>query len=75
MGLFKRAAGHADEISPPSSSLERAGDKEVQTEYMETATGADPESKWKVSKAGDGDVAMALFNSPSEIHEPIDVRV
>jgi hypothetical protein len=29
-------------------------------------------SKWKVSKTGDGDAAMALFTNPDEIHEPID---
>ncbi|KAK4550107.1 hypothetical protein LTR36_003074 [Oleoguttula mirabilis] len=39
---------------------------------METAAADDSSPKWKVSKAGDGDIAMALFNSPSEIHEPID---
>ena len=36
-------------------------------------------SKWKVSRSGDGDVAMSLFNSPDELHEPIspeeDARV
>ena len=36
-------------------------------------------SKWKVSRSGDGDVAMSLFNSPSDLHEPIspeeDARV
>lgn len=38
-----------------------------------------PQSKWKISKSGDGDVAMSLFNSPDELHEPIspeeDARV
>ncbi|GAB7332495.1 hypothetical protein MBLNU13_g04289t1 [Cladosporium sp. NU13] len=38
-----------------------------------------PESKWKVSRSGDGDVAMSLFDSPDELHEPIspeeDARV
>ena len=29
-------------------------------------------SKWKVSKTGDGDAAMALFSNPDEINEPID---
>lgn len=36
-------------------------------------------SKWKVSRSGDGDVAMSLFGSPDELHEPIspeeDARV
>lgn len=29
-------------------------------------------SKWKLSKTGDGDAAMALFSDPNEVHEPID---
>lgn len=30
-------------------------------------------SKWNLSgKKADGDVALALFNDPSELHEPID---
>jgi hypothetical protein len=30
-------------------------------------------SKWRLSgKKADGDVALALFNDPSELHEPID---
>ncbi|KAK5124163.1 hypothetical protein LTR85_001866 [Meristemomyces frigidus] len=70
MGIFRRAAAHTDEISPTSSSPERPDDKDVHTEHMETAV--DSSAKWKVSKSGDGDVAMALFHSPSEVHEPID---
>lgn len=31
-------------------------------------------SKWKVSKAGDGDTAMALFTNPDELHEAIDPK-
>ena len=70
MGILRRAGAHADDISSPSSSPERVGEKDVDTAYLETA--ADPSPKWKVSKAGDGDVAMALFNSPDDVHEPID---
>jgi hypothetical protein len=29
-------------------------------------------SKWKLSKKGHGDVALALFGSPDEVHEPIE---
>lgn len=29
-------------------------------------------SRWKTTKAVDGDVAMALFDDPDEIHEQID---
>ena len=70
MGILRRTGGGADDISSPTSSLERAGEKDVNAAHVESA--ADPSSKWKVSKAGDGDVAMALFGSPDEIHEPID---
>jgi len=37
-------------------------------EYAENAE----HHKFQVSKTGDGDAAMALFRSPTEIHEPID---
>lgn len=40
--------------------------------HNETAATTQRLSKWKVSKAGDGDVAMGLFTSPDEVHEPID---
>lgn len=35
-------------------------------------TSPQPIGKFMVSRAGDGDAAMALFNSPTEVHEPID---
>lgn len=28
--------------------------------------------KWKLSRGGDGDTALALFNNPDELHEAID---
>jgi hypothetical protein len=49
--------------------------------HAETATpnSPSPKSKWKVSRSGDGDIAMSLFASPSDLHEPIspaeDARV
>ena len=74
MGLFKRAAVNTDDISPDSASPERQlpGDDKVDVVHQETASTADYDSKWKLNKAGDGDAAMALFNSPNELHEPID---
>ncbi|KAK5723959.1 hypothetical protein LTR17_013801 [Elasticomyces elasticus] len=73
MGLFKRSAGHVDDITPNASSTLEAGyEKGRDVTHAETASATEHHSKWKVSKAGDGDVAMALFNSPDEIHEPID---
>ncbi|CZR68621.1 related to allantoate permease [Phialocephala subalpina] len=29
--------------------------------------------KWKVSRTGDADTAIALFNDPSEVHDPLDL--
>ncbi|KAF2164094.1 hypothetical protein M409DRAFT_25441 [Zasmidium cellare ATCC 36951] len=71
MGLFKRgssAPANTDNISPNSSSPERQLDK-VDAIHQETT---EHESKWQISKAGTGDAAMALFTSPTELHEPID---
>lgn len=75
MGIFKRSAAHTDDISPSSGSpdrIEHGHGKEANAVHAETASGIEQHSQWKVSKAGDGDVAMALFRSPTEIHEPID---
>ncbi|KAK2827836.1 hypothetical protein FQN49_007294 [Arthroderma sp. PD_2] len=33
-----------------------------------------PQSKWKVSKSGDGDTAMALFSNPDDLHEYVDPK-
>ncbi|PGH27238.1 hypothetical protein AJ80_01195 [Polytolypa hystricis UAMH7299] len=29
-------------------------------------------SKWKISKSGDGDTALALFTNPNDLYEPVD---
>ncbi|KAK1068653.1 hypothetical protein LTR74_005524 [Friedmanniomyces endolithicus] len=73
MGLFKRSAPHADDITPSASPTSvPIREKDADITHAETASAVEHHAKWKVSKAGDGDVAMALFNSPDEIHEPID---
>lgn len=33
-----------------------------------------PQSKWKVSKSGDGDTALALFTNPEDLHEYVDPK-
>jgi hypothetical protein len=62
----------------PSTPPEKSLDSESAT-HAETAKQPTSRSKWKVSRSGDGDVAMSLFNSPDELHEPIspeeDARV
>jgi hypothetical protein len=30
--------------------------------------------QWKLSRGGDGDTALALFNNPDELHEVLDPR-
>lgn len=62
--------------TPPKESLDPES-----AIHAETKSHHEPlsQSKWKVSRSGDGDVAMSLFNSPDELHEPIspeeDARV
>lgn len=55
-----------------SADKEGATDAE-QTSVIHRETNREP-SKWKVSKTGDGDAAMALFSDPNEVHEPIDPK-
>ncbi|EZF32340.1 transporter [Trichophyton mentagrophytes] len=45
-----------------SSEIENAGSLQA------------PQSKWKVSKSGDGDTAMALFTNPEDLHEYVDPK-
>lgn len=73
MGVFKRTpAASPGEISPSSTAPPTDIEKDGEAIHAETATTNDPPQKWKLSKSGDGDVAMALFASPNELHEPID---
>ena len=53
--------------SPPNDGpidAEANKNATIQTESLPTTA-----SKWKLSK-GDGDVAMKLFSSPDDLHEP-----
>lgn len=64
--------------TPPSPTKEN-GDPEVAI-HAETTSPSTSQAKWQVSRAGDGDVAMALFSSPSDLeNDPItpeeDARV
>lgn len=56
----------AEADSPPDYGVE------IKPSVNHNENPASEHHEWKVSKAGDGDVAMALFRSPTEIHEPID---
>lgn len=46
-------------------------DDEVKPQAMFTETAPQEHSKWKISRSGDGDIAMGLFESPTELHEPV----
>lgn len=71
MGLFRRSAAHADDISSPATPPSPSNDAKIDVIHHETTASPAPQ-KWKLNKAGDGDAAMALFNSPDEVHEPVD---
>lgn len=74
MRFLSHSTPQNDPINQASSDETSVSDKDG---YKSSAThredvGLEEHSKWKVSKAGDGDVAMGLFSSPSEVHEAID---
>lgn len=76
MGIIKRSAQSGEEIAASPTVATSTPEKEIGAVHAETTSALDTDatSKWKVSKAGDGDVAMALFDSPDEMHEPIDPK-
>lgn len=68
MRIFKRPVD--DGMSPPS---DESNDKDsISPQHHDTASTTGASHKFKVNKAGEGDVAMKLFSSPDEVHEPID---
>ena len=74
MGLFKRSNAQPvapDEISSTDTTQHQEIAKHGEVMHHETASTIEPQ-KWNAAKAGGGDVAMALFDTPDQIHEPID---
>ncbi|KAK2756500.1 hypothetical protein FQN54_005393 [Arachnomyces sp. PD_36] len=65
------ATGDQPEAHSTSVSKDNNPADPEQPSVIHRETNREP-SKWKVSKTGDGDAAMALFSDPNEIHEPID---
>lgn len=64
--------GEGEQPTAYSTSASKDGPSDPeQPSVIHRETHREP-SKWKISKTGDGDVAMALFSDPNEIHEPID---
>lgn len=74
MGFLSRRAFGGDAITPSDSPNGSGSDVKdgIKPSVIHREDATSEHTKWKVSKAGDGDTAMALFNSPDEIHEPID---
>ena len=82
MAIWKRKpdpSPNITAISPtPSTPPEKSLDPESALHAEETPPS--PSQKWKVSRSGDGDVAMTLFSSPADLqNDPItpeeDARV
>jgi hypothetical protein len=70
--LFRKTAATTDPVSPAASSdIEGAPNKESAI-HAETVSQQQSHPKWKVSKTGDGDTALALFDNPDDLHEAID---
>ena len=72
IGLFKRSERDADEIFTRNAHSSASPEKIADVTHAEDASAVDTPHTWKLNTAGDGDVAMALFSSPDEVHEPID---
>lgn len=74
MGFFKRSASTPSDAiisAPDISSRESKEDIKPSIAHTEDISTSEHQ-KWQVSKSGDGDAAMALFRSPTEVHEQID---
>ncbi|KAI9806903.1 MAG: hypothetical protein M1833_002561 [Piccolia ochrophora] len=77
MGVFDRFAkrgptGPTGDTTPPGS-LSKDEETAKPTTSHENEKVA-KSSRWKVSRSGDGDTAMALFDDPDEVHEEIDPK-
>ena len=66
-------------MAPLSPQYSPDMEKDIKSEEIASATHLESSSglntkrhQWKVSRAGDGDTAMALFNNPDELHEDVD---
>ena len=58
----------------PGTAHDLQGDQDVKPKalHQEGLAPSPPTSKWKLSKTGDGDTAMALFDRPDALEEPVD---
>jgi hypothetical protein len=62
----------ASSVSLPSESSHN-GDTKATIQHLDVlAPTTSRRAKWKISRKGGGDTALALFDNPDELHEPID---
>lgn len=63
-------------LSPPEEILGRPSKEETQLhlEQVIANVAGDAPNKFIVSRTGDGDVALGLFDNPDQVHEAIDPR-
>lgn len=63
-----------DGVDPSLDALGTATaiDMEPKPSVIQEERHRDPKAGWKVSKTGDGDTAMALFDNPDEVDEILD---
>lgn len=54
--------------------MAKEGIEIAQFSHTENTKDNKEDSKWQLSKKGRGDVALALFSSPDEVHEPIEPK-
>jgi Major Facilitator Superfamily len=62
--------GHSPGGSDISNEISKDGFPNEKAEILQAETLPREHTKWKVSRTGDGDVAMGLFSTPTELHEP-----
>lgn len=74
MAIFNRSTSLSDDKSPASIDASNDIEKHTESHHENTAktTGTDASPNFKVSKTGDGDVALALFSSPDDAKEAYD---
>ena len=75
MAIFKRSKSSSDNDNSPDSidtptNIEKTS--QSHEENLSKTTGTDSSPNFKVSKTGDGDVALALFSSPDDAKEAVD---
>ena len=61
-----------NDLNQPHQEATHDGDIKPHTLHEEHHPAQPSSSKWKLSQTGDGDTAMALFERPDELEDPMD---